>query len=57
MWNEITRWYTRNSLEITWFIIGWLAFATLDSIASGDYGWAAINAFLLWVNYRLRKVF
>jgi hypothetical protein len=56
MWNEITRWWTRNHLEISWFIIGWLALATLDQLASGNYIWAAINAFLLWGNYKLRKV-
>ena len=57
MWNEITRWYTRNSLEITWFLIGWLALSTLNNLASGDYGWALFSAFLLWANYKLRKVF
>lgn len=56
MWNEISRWWTRNHLEITWFVIGWLAFATLDQLVSGNYIWAAINAFLLWANYKLRKV-
>jgi hypothetical protein len=56
MWNEITRWWTRNHLEITWFIIGWLALATLDQLINGNYIWAAINAFLLWANYKLRKV-
>ena len=56
MWNEISRWWTRNHLEITWFVIGWLAMATLDQLASGNYLWAAVNAFLLWFNYKLRKV-
>ena len=57
MWNEITRWYTRNSLEITWFIIGWLALSTVNNLTSGDYGWALFSAFLLWANYKIRKVF
>ena len=56
MWNEFSRWWTRNHFEITWFVIGWLAFATLDQLASGNYLWAAFNAFLLWTNYKLRKV-
>jgi hypothetical protein len=57
MWNEISRWLNRNHLEVTWFIIGWLAFATLDNLVDGNYGWALFNAFLLWANYKLRKVF
>lgn len=56
MWNEISRWLNRNHLEVTWFIIGWLAFATLDNLVDGNYGWALFNAFLLWANYKLRKV-
>ncbi len=56
MWNEITRWHSRNQLEITWFLIGWLALATLGNLASGDYGWALFTAFLLWATYKLRKV-
>jgi hypothetical protein len=57
MWNEISRWLNRNHLEVTWFIIGWLALATLDNLVDGNYGWALFNAFLLWANYKLRKVF
>jgi hypothetical protein len=56
MWNEITRWWTQNHFELTWFIIGWLAFATLDALLRGDWVWAAVDAFLLWANYKLRKV-
>jgi hypothetical protein len=57
MWNEISRWLNHNHFEITWFIIGWLALATLDNLVDGKYGWALFNAFLLWANYKLRKVF
>ena len=56
MWNEISRWWTRNQFEITWFVIGWLAFATLEALIRGDWAWAAFDAFLLWTNYKLRKV-
>ena len=57
MWNEISRWYTKNSFEITWFIIGWGAFATIDNLVEGSYLWAAFNAFLVWANFKLRNVF
>lgn len=57
MWNEISRWWTRNHFEITWFLIGWLALATLSALTRGDWGWAAFDAFLLWFNYKLRKGF
>ena len=56
MWNEISRWLNRNHFEITWFLLGWLALATLDNLVDGNYGWAAFNAFLLWGIYKLRKV-
>jgi hypothetical protein len=56
MWNEISRWLNRNHFEITWFLIGWLALATLDNLVNGNYGWALFNAFILWATYKLRKV-
>jgi hypothetical protein len=56
MWNEISRWWTRNHLEITWFIIGWCAFATLAALFRGDWVQAAIAVFFTWSTYKLRKV-
>jgi hypothetical protein len=56
MWNDFKRWCTKNSFEITWFIIGWCSFATLDNIADGYYLWATFNAFLVWANFKLRNV-
>lgn len=56
MWNNIQRWLTNNAFEITWFLIGWLSFSTLAALTRGDWGWAAFDAFLLWANYKLRKV-
>jgi hypothetical protein len=57
MWNEISRWHSRNHLEITWFLLGWLTLSTLDNIAAGNYIWASVSAFLAWAIFKLRKVF
>ncbi len=49
-------WYVRNQDAITWFLIGWLAFAGLDNLINGEYLWAAIDAALIYLNYKLIKV-
>lgn len=56
MWNEIIRWWSRNHLEITWFIIGWMALSTLAALIRGDWVQAAFSALLLWLNYKLREI-
>ena len=54
--NNFKNWYVSNQDEITWFIIGWLTFACIDSFIEGSYGWAAVSAFLIWTNYKLRSI-
>ena len=49
-------WYVRNQDAITWFIIGWLALALLRALGDGEYMWAAIDAALIWLNYKLVSV-
>ena len=49
-------WYSRNQDAITWFVIGWLSMACLDSLIRGSYGWAAVQALLAYVNYKLAAV-
>jgi hypothetical protein len=56
MMNSFKNWYVRNQDAISWFIIGWLSFACLDALAEGRYVWAAFNAALVWLNYKLIKV-
>lgn len=56
MWNEISRWWTNNHLEVTWFLIGYLTFGFFLNLTQGDWLGAAISAFFIWVNYKLRKV-
>ena len=51
MLNNFRMWYLRNQIQITWFIIGWLAMGGLVDFGRGDY----INAVICWgialVNY------
>lgn len=50
--NSFRNWYVRNQDAITWFIIGWLAFAGIDSFIKGQYFWAAFDAALIYINYK-----
>ena len=52
---KLVQWYEENNVEITWFLIGILSVGTLDQLAKGQYWSAAINFFLIVVNYLLRK--
>jgi len=54
--SEFRDWYVRNQDAITWFVIGWLAFACLDSLGQRNYVWAVFDAVLIWVNYKLASV-
>lgn len=54
--NRFKNWYIRNQDAITWFIIGWLSFALLQDIITGDWIWAAINTALIYANYKLRGI-
>jgi len=56
MMNSFKNWYVSNQDAITWFIIGVLVMTMFNSIALGNYGWAAISAFFIWINYKLRNV-
>jgi hypothetical protein len=52
----MNNWYIRNQDAITWFIIGWLAFAGFDALAEGRYFWAAFDAALIYINYTISKI-
>jgi hypothetical protein len=54
--NAFKQWYIRNQDAVTWFLIGWLTFAGLDSLAQGNYIWAAVSFALAYANYALRRV-
>ena len=49
-------WFRRNAYEINFFIAGWCAFAALDNLIKGNYGWAALNAVLSYINIKFSKL-
>ena len=48
--------FRKHNTEITWWVIGWLSFAFLDSLGKGNYGFAALDAALIYFNYRMCKL-
>lgn len=56
MWDSFRNWYIYNQDAISWFIIGWLSFATLDNLARGNYIWAGVDFALAYFNYKMTKV-
>jgi hypothetical protein len=53
--DKFVQWYRSYSVEITWFIIGWLVFAGIDSLLRESYGFALFNFVLVYINYKLYK--
>jgi hypothetical protein len=53
--SKFSVWYRTYSVEITWFLIGWLTWGFLDALARGNYFWALLDAALIYVNYKLWK--
>ena len=49
-------WYVRNQDAITWFIIGWLSLSCIDSLVRGSYIWAAFDAAIVFINYKLANI-
>lgn len=55
MLEKIKQWYTTNTTEITWFIIGLLTWTGLDSLASRNYGYALFCFAIAYLNFAVRK--
>ena len=53
--DKFVQWYRSYSVEITWFIIGWLVFAGIDALLRESYGFALFNFALVYINYKLYK--
>lgn len=53
--DKLLSWFREYNSEITWWLIGFLTWAVIDSIVRESYIIAAINAALIYVNYRLWK--
>ena len=49
-------WYIKHYVEITWFIIGWLSLSCIDSLVRGSYIWAAFDAAIVFINYKLANI-
>lgn len=55
MLKQFRSWYLNNAVEITWFIIGFLIAAALDSFGKGNYTDAGFSLVLAFANYYLNK--
>lgn len=53
---RFTNWYIRNQDAISWFLIGWLSMGMLNAINDQQYIWAAIDAVMVYANYKLISV-
>jgi hypothetical protein len=48
--NKFRQWYWRNSTEITWFLMGWLAMCLLEDFARGNWIGVVWDAALICLN-------
>lgn len=55
MLSKFRSWYLSNTIEITWFIIGFLIAAAIESFGQGNYGDATFSLVLAFANYYLNK--
>lgn len=55
MLDNFVNWYRRNDIEITWFIIGFLAMDLLVQLGRGNWIGCLISAALITLNYKLVK--
>lgn len=53
MLEKFSQWWNLNSTPITWWIIGWLSMACVDSLGKGNYIVAAVDAGLAYWNYTM----
>ena len=53
MLDKFRSWYLRNQVQITWFLIGWLAFGGFINFGQGNY----VEAIVLWVIALINYVF
>ena len=55
MMDKFLNWYRDYQVEITWWIIGWLAFALFDALARGNWIAVVVDAVLIYINYATYK--
>ena len=56
MWDKIRTWLYKNSIQITWFLIGFFTAFGLSDLGNGNLIGALINFGLAGLNYGLRKI-
>ena len=54
MFTKIINWLRKNNVEITWFLIGFLFLAGIESFKNGDIVIGLVDWGLVVVNYLLR---
>ena len=55
-WDRIRTWGYKNSLQITWFLIGLFVGFGIRDVDVGNWIGAGINFGLAYINYLLRKI-
>lgn len=55
MMDRFRLWYFKNYSQITWFMIGFLIAAALNSLSQGNYTDAAFSFLLALANYYLNQ--
>ena len=55
MLDRFRLWYFKNQNEITWFLIGFLIAAALNSFSKGEYTDMTFSLVLAWANYYLNR--
>lgn len=55
MLDRFRSWYLRNQNEITWFLIGFLIAAALNSFSRGEYADMTFSLALAFANYYLNR--
>jgi hypothetical protein len=53
--HKITNWYNHNNDEITWFLVGFLCYATLDDLYHQNYISAYIDFILVLLNVKFYR--
>jgi len=55
MLDNFRRWYLNNQNEITWFLIGFLIAAALNSFSKGEYEDMCFSLLMAFANYYLNQ--
>lgn len=55
MLEKFGEWFIKYNDYISWWLIGWMSFATLDSLGRGNYVFALLDAGVAYFNYHMWK--